>query len=33
MACPWKWLRDRLDVEVTLPPQGVALITAEVPHR
>jgi len=32
-ACRWKWSRHRLDVELTLPPHGVALVTAEVPRQ
>jgi xylan 1,4-beta-xylosidase len=29
-ACRWTWSKQRLDLEITLPPHGVALITVEV---
>jgi xylan 1,4-beta-xylosidase len=32
-ACSSKWWRRVLDIEVTLPPHAVALVTAEVPAR
>jgi hypothetical protein len=32
-ACRWKWSRQRLDVEITLPSHGVALVTAEAPTQ
>src|SRR5687768_163226 len=32
-ACPSKWSRRLLDIEVTLPPHAVVLVTAEVPAR
>jgi xylan 1,4-beta-xylosidase len=32
-ACRWNWSGHRLDVELTLPPHGVALVTAEMPRQ
>ncbi|MGH9220654.1 MAG: GH39 family glycosyl hydrolase, partial [Vicinamibacterales bacterium] len=32
-ACRWRWSKQRLDVEITVPSHGVALITLEVPSR
>ena len=32
-VCPSRWSRDGLEIDVTLPPHGVALVTAEVSGR